>query len=63
MHPKKKSPATGKDSSANLGFEAKLWLAADKLRNNMDTAANKHQVNNLNPVEAMEPTCRDSQTC
>ncbi len=23
---------------ANLGFEAKLWLAADKLRNNMDAA-------------------------
>ena len=22
------------DSSANIGFEAKLWLAADKLRNN-----------------------------
>ena len=27
-----------KDSTANLGFEAKLWLAADKLRNNMDAA-------------------------
>jgi hypothetical protein len=26
------------DSTANLGFEAKLWLAADKLRNNMDAA-------------------------
>ena len=25
-------------SSANLGFEAKLWLSADKLRNNMDAA-------------------------
>ena len=25
-----------KDSTATLGFEAKLWLAADKLRNNMD---------------------------
>ena len=24
------------DNSANLGFEAKLWFAADKLRNNMD---------------------------
>ena len=23
---------TNKDSTANLGFEAKLWLAADKLR-------------------------------
>jgi hypothetical protein len=26
------------DSTANLGFEAKLWLAADKLRNNMHAA-------------------------
>ena len=26
-----------KDSSANLGFEAKRWLAAGNLRNNMDT--------------------------
>jgi len=26
------------DSTANLGFEAKLWLTADKLRNNMDAA-------------------------
>ncbi len=29
---------TSKDSTANLGFEAKLWFAADKLRNDMDTA-------------------------
>jgi type I restriction enzyme M protein len=32
------------ESSANLGFEAKLWLAADKLRNNMDAAEYKHVV-------------------
>ena len=32
------------DSSANIGFEAKLWLAADKLRNNMDAAEYKHVV-------------------
>ena len=31
-------------SSANLGFEAKLWLTADKLRNNMDAAEYKHVV-------------------
>ena len=31
-------------STANLGFEAKLWLAADKLRNNMDAAEYKHVV-------------------
>ena len=32
------------DTTANLGFEAKLWLAADKLRNNMDAAEYKHVV-------------------
>ena len=36
--------AAAKDSSANIGFEAKLWLAADKLRNNMDAAEYKHVV-------------------
>ncbi len=35
---------TKNDSSAKLGFEAKLWLAADKLRNNMDAAEYKHVV-------------------
>ncbi|MFZ3160453.1 MAG: type I restriction-modification system subunit M N-terminal domain-containing protein [Rhodoferax sp.] len=32
------------DSSAHLGFKAKLWLTADKLRNNMDAAKYKHVV-------------------
>ncbi len=40
---KKKAPDS-KNSSANIGFEAKLWLAADKLRNNMDAAEYKHVV-------------------
>ena len=31
-------------NSANIGFEAKLWQAADKLRNNMDAAEYKHVV-------------------
>ena len=35
---------SSKDTAANLGFEAKLWLAADKLRNNMDAAEYKHVV-------------------
>ncbi len=39
-----KAPAKKKDSTANLGFEAKLWLTADKLRNNMDAAEYKHVV-------------------
>ncbi|MCA9107051.1 MAG: SAM-dependent DNA methyltransferase, partial [Planctomycetales bacterium] len=32
------------DTGANIGFESKLWLAADKLRNNMDAAEYKHVV-------------------
>ncbi len=32
------------NSAANIGFEAKLWLAADKLRSNMDAAEYKHVV-------------------
>lgn len=33
-----------KTQTATIGFEAKLWLAADKLRNNMDAAEYKHVV-------------------
>ena len=29
-------PSSSKDSTATIGFEAKLWLAADELRNNTD---------------------------
>jgi len=32
------------EASASLGFEAKLWAAADALRNNMDAAEYKHVV-------------------
>jgi type I restriction enzyme M protein len=42
--PKKSSSTSIKDSSANIGFEGKLWLAADKLRNNMDAGEYKHVV-------------------
>jgi type I restriction enzyme M protein len=41
---KKAAKSAKTDTSANLGFEAKLWLAADKLRNNMDAAEYKHVV-------------------
>ena len=40
----KTATAGGNGSSATIGFEAKLWLAADKLRNNMDAAEYKHVV-------------------
>jgi type I restriction enzyme M protein len=38
------SPTKGNGSTANLDFEAKLWAAADALRNNMDAAEYKHVV-------------------
>ena len=31
-------------NGSDLGFEEKLWQAADKLRNNMDAAEYKHVV-------------------
>jgi type I restriction enzyme M protein len=34
VEPSEPPPSSG----ATLGFEAKLWQAADKLRNNMDAA-------------------------
>jgi type I restriction enzyme M protein len=39
-----RSAKSSNNLSANLGFEAKLWLAADKLRSNMDAAEYKHVV-------------------
>jgi type I restriction enzyme M protein len=41
---KTKAKAKNNDTAANLGFEAKLWAAADALRNNMDAAEYKHVV-------------------
>ena len=35
---------TAKDGTGDLGFEQKLWAAADKLRSNMDAAEYKHVV-------------------
>jgi type I restriction enzyme M protein len=43
MAPKGKT-AVRAETGANLGFEAKLWAAADALRNNMDAAEYKHVV-------------------
>ena len=41
---KKKSDTNTNKNGATLGFEAKLYQAADKLRNNMDAAEYKHVV-------------------
>ena len=39
-----RSTRSSSNNSANIGFEQKLWLAADKLRSNMDAAEYKHVV-------------------
>ncbi len=41
---KKESDKNSNKNGATLGFEAKLYQAADKLRNNMDAAEYKHVV-------------------
>src|SRR5499427_1134517 len=40
----KTSKKTTSSNGANLGFEQKLWQAADKLRGHMDAAEYKHVV-------------------
>jgi len=42
-HPKQPKPAASK-AATDLDFRAKLWAAADALRNNMDAAEYKHVV-------------------
>ncbi|MBI4410999.1 MAG: type I restriction-modification system subunit M N-terminal domain-containing protein, partial [Deltaproteobacteria bacterium] len=44
MAREKQKKETTTSNGATLGFEQKLWLAADKLRNNMDAAEYKHVV-------------------
>jgi type I restriction enzyme M protein len=53
-------PRSGpKDSTATIGFEAKLWLAADKLRSNMDAAEYKHVVLGLLFLKYISDTFED----
>lgn len=42
------NPKRSDNTAANLGFEVKLWLAVDKLRNKMGAAECKHVVLRLN---------------
>ncbi len=51
-----------KNTSANLGFEAKLWLTADKLRNNMDAAEYKHVVLGLIFLKYISDTFEEHRT-
>ena len=41
---RKASSKPDSTSTATIGFEAKLWLTADKLRNNRNAAKYKHVV-------------------
>jgi type I restriction enzyme M protein len=41
---KNNGKSNGPDKSTALGFEARLWAMADKLRSNMDAAEYKHVV-------------------
>src|SRR3954462_8325992 len=41
---KNRANSTKQSNGANLGFEQKLWAAADKLRGHMDAAEYKHVV-------------------
>ena len=38
----KRKKKSSNNSAANLGFEDKLWLAAEKLQGHMDAAEGKH---------------------
>src|SRR5215467_1268717 len=42
--PQSKTSDAKRNNGANLGFEEKLWQAADKLRGHMDAAEYKHVV-------------------
>ncbi len=42
--PQGKTGDAKRNNGANLGFEEKLWQAADKLRGHMDAAEYKHVV-------------------
>ena len=44
---------TGNTQAANLGFEAKLFLAADKLRGSMDARECKHVTLGLDGLWAL----------
>lgn len=54
-------PKSKNTSAANLGFEATLWAAADKLRNNMDAAEYKHVVLGLIFLKYISDAFEDRQ--
>ena len=61
----KRKPKTTDEKNGNgavLGFETKLWSAADKLRNNMDAAEYKHVVLGLIFLKYISDTFAERHT-
>ncbi|MDD3564109.1 MAG: type I restriction-modification system subunit M N-terminal domain-containing protein [Methanothrix sp.] len=54
-----KNRDTGNGNGANLGFEAKLWAAADKLRGHMDAAEYKNVVLGLIFLKCVSDTFKE----
>ena len=59
MARQKNNSAGSNGSSVNLAFEAKLWLTADTLRNNLDAAEYKHVVLGLIFLKYICDTCEE----
>ena len=57
MPARRKATNAPEKSAATIGFEAKLWFAADKLRITMDAAEYKHAL----PGHLLHNMCR--QVC
>lgn len=57
-----KTPTKKSDSIATIGFEAKLWLTADKLRNNRDAAEYKHVALGLIFLKYISDTYEEHRT-
>ena len=51
-----------RDSTATIGFEAKIWLTADKLRNSMDAAEYKRVVLGLIFLKYISDTFEEHRT-
>lgn len=50
-----KTTGRSNDTSANLGFEAKPWAAADALRNDMDAAEYNPSLEGVLPKDYARP--------
>jgi type I restriction enzyme M protein len=58
-----KAKAKSKANGTNLGFEEKLWQAADKMRGHMDPAEYKHVVLGLVFLKYISDSFEERRTC